>query len=74
MVVKQKKFTVTMQPSVLERVEEYAERHGISRSSALSVLASQALEQREAMSIMSKLPEIMETVKDMKQVERSLLT
>lgn len=70
------KVTISVNADLLKRVEEYADSLSINRSSAMSVLMSQALEYKEAMGFIGVLPgllEKMETIQKEK-TERPLLT
>jgi len=68
-----KTISMTISENLLERVQAYANSLNINRSAAISVLLSQALEYKEAISaveMMPKLNEIMETMKQRKPLRR----
>jgi len=53
------KITISVTENLLERIEEYANSLNINRSSAVSVLISQALEQKEAVNVLDTLQKSM---------------
>ena len=53
------KVTISVNADLLKRIEEFADSLSINRSSAMSVLMSQALEQKGAMNILEGLPKLM---------------
>ena len=59
--MKNNRVSVCMTDDVLKKVDEYAKSVGISRSSAISVLCIEYLNQREAMDIINKATSILES-------------
>ncbi len=45
--IETRKVSISLTPEILERVEAYGKKVGISRATAISVLVSKALEQEE---------------------------
>jgi len=60
------RVSMTMHPSILERVDEYARLVGISRSAAISVLVVSALQQNE---FLSQLPEFISVVGEQQRIQ-----
>lgn len=60
MSVATKRINISMDTAQIERIDRYAEEMCLNRSSAITVLTSQALEYRE---LLSRLPEILDLMK-----------
>lgn len=63
------RVTCNLSSDLVQKIEDYAEQNGINRTSAVSVLLSQALQGQQAMSDLNKLLKIYER----ENLEKSLL-
>ncbi len=63
------RVTCNLSSDLVQKIEDYAEQNGINRTSAVSVLLSQALQGQQAMSDLNKLVKIYER----ENLEKSLL-
>ena len=69
------KATISMKKELMEKVQEFADTLGITRSSAVSVLVSQAFEYKYMVDMANKLPDMLQTLDDMqkRQQEKEFL-
>ena len=51
----QKKYTIGMDEKLMERVDEFAQELHISRSAALAVLSTMALDQRRSLNTLTEM-------------------
>lgn len=51
------RVTVNLTPELVDRVEAYAERMNVNRTAAVSVLLSDALDQKQAMGTLNAMME-----------------
>lgn len=62
------RVTVNLSSELVEKIDRYAEEMGIKRTSAVSVLLTQALQGQQAMSDLEKIIEIYNQEKEKKSV------
>ena len=58
-----RRINLNLSVDLLEKIDSYAARVGVTRSSAVSILISQTLEQQQTMSDIAKLVEMYEAEK-----------
>lgn len=58
-----RRINLNLAVDLLEKIDSYAARVGVTRSSAVSILISQTLEQQQTMSDIAKLVEMYEAEK-----------
>lgn len=63
------RLQITMTESIVKKVEVYANSLGISRSAAISVLVSQALQAQESMGTLGEIMEAYKKEQTKKQLE-----
>lgn len=62
-----RRLNTNMSTDLIERIDEYAERMSISRSSAMNVLCAMALDSQRTM---SNLDELMKELKKQQELEK----
>ena len=62
-----KKLIVNVDEKLLQKLDEYAEAHHVNRTSAVSFLLTEALEQKQAMNTMQELLEIYQSEQNKQQ-------
>lgn len=60
------KKTIALDSEVLRKIEDYAEKMGITLTGAISVLCMQTLQTNEAMETMGKIDIIMSQLEELK--------
>jgi mevalonate kinase len=60
-----KKITISMCPSTLEKVETFAEKQGLTRSAAITVLVNQAYEDEDVLTLKGTRQELYKRLKTM---------
>lgn len=58
-----KRLNMNMPVDLIEQVDEYADKMNVNRSSAINMLVSTALEQKNAMNMMERLMNEMQNIK-----------
>lgn len=67
------RVSVSLNPELVKRVEEYASSLNINRSGAISVLLSQAFEYKAAVEMAGVLPALVTKVEEMQKIEAAKL-
>lgn len=65
--VETRKISISLTPEILERVESYGKKLGISRATAVAVLVSKALEQEEMQETIKNFNANSEILEEMKK-------
>lgn len=63
------KISFNISRELLKKIDDYANSLHINRTSAMSVLMSQALEQRDAVNVMNNMPNLLAKIEAFKVVE-----
>lgn len=58
-----KRINITLEESVLDKIDNYAKNMDISRSAAIAILSNQAIEYSNAISALPKMLETLEKAK-----------
>lgn len=54
----QKKYTIGMEPELIERIEQYAAKYHVTRNAAISLLVTQALDAQKALGTLEELMQV----------------
>ncbi len=63
------RMTINLSADLVMKIDEYAKILHVNRTSAMSVLMSQALEQKEVINVMSEMSKFMSQIELMKKSE-----